>query len=78
MLVLTRYKESVMVGSPDRSGAMLKVTVLRCRDGTVRLGFECSRRVATHRLEVWDRIRACSHPDRFREHPLHKENLDDD
>ncbi len=79
MLVLTRkHKESVMVGNPDGSGATLKVTVLRCRDGTVRLGFEGPRRVAIHRLEVWERIHAASHKDRFPDHTPHNDNLDDD
>lgn len=78
MLVLTRKnKESVMVGNPDGSGATLKVTVLRCRDGAVRLGFESTRQVTIHRLEVWDRIHADSRPGRFSDHPRRNENPDD-
>lgn len=70
MLVLTRKnKESVMVGNPDGSGVRLKVTVLRCGDGAVRLGFESTKRVTIHRQEVWDRIQAGSRPDRFSDNP---------
>jgi len=74
VLILTRKnKESVIVGNPDGSGSTLKVTVLRCRDGAVRLGFESPRQVAIHRMEVWDRIHADSRPDRFSDPPRRNE-----
>ncbi len=66
MLVLSRRShESVMVENPDGSGSTLKVTVIRCRDGEVRLGFEGPARLTIHRLEIWNRIRAdvqANHP----------------
>jgi carbon storage regulator len=59
MLVLTRRsQETVVVGDIDGLEAILKVTVLRIKGGSVLLGFEAAAGVPVHRLEVWERIRA--------------------
>jgi carbon storage regulator len=59
MLVLTRKsQETVVVGGTDGFEAILKVTVLRIKGGSVLLGFEAADDVPVHRLEVWERIRA--------------------
>jgi carbon storage regulator len=59
MLVLSRKsQESVVIGGPDGSAPLLKVTVLEIRGGKVRLGFEADADLPVHRLEVWERIRA--------------------
>ncbi len=48
MLVLTRRKnESVVIGID-----CIKVTVLSCQDGRVKLGIEAPADVAVHRQEV--------------------------
>ncbi|HTU89230.1 MAG TPA: carbon storage regulator [Gemmataceae bacterium] len=58
MLVLTRKsQETVVVGGADGFEAILKVTVLRIKSGSVVLGFEAAADVPVHRLEVWERIR---------------------
>ena len=58
MLVLTRKsQETVVVGGADGFEAILKVTVLRIKSGSVVLGFEANDDVPVHRLEVWERIR---------------------
>ena len=63
MLVLTRKsKETVVVGGTDGSEAILRVTVLRIKGGSVLLGFEAADDVPVHRLEVWERIRASGAP----------------
>jgi len=63
-----------MVGNPDGSGSIIKVTVLRCRSGEVRLGFESPDRLTVHRLEVWDRIRADAQEERPSNSPLRKKH----
>ena len=64
MLVLSRKRqESVVVGGPDASERVLKVTVLEIGRGHVRLGFEADGDVRVHRWEVWERIRADTPPD---------------
>jgi carbon storage regulator len=64
MLVLSRKSnESVVVGGPEHSEHLLKVTVLEIGNGRVRLGFEANGDVPIHRLEVWERIRAGSAPE---------------
>ena len=61
MLVLTRKcQEVVVVGGADGINVLLKVTVLGIDNGKVRLGFEAPDDVPVHRLEVWERIRACA------------------
>ena len=61
MLVLTRKcQETVVVGGADGVNILLKVTVLGIDNGKVRLGFEAAEDVPVHRLEVWERIRACA------------------
>ncbi|HTU92913.1 MAG TPA: carbon storage regulator [Gemmataceae bacterium] len=63
MLVLTRKsQETVVVGGTDGSEAILRVTVLRIKGGSVLLGFEAADDVPVHRLEVWERIRASGAP----------------
>jgi carbon storage regulator len=63
MLVLTRKsQETVVVGGADGFEAILKVTVLRIKGGSVLLGFEAADDVPVHRLEVWERIRASGAP----------------
>ncbi len=58
MLVLTRKsQESVVVGGSESGEPVVTVTVLDIRGDKVRLGFEGSRAVPVHRLEVWERIR---------------------
>jgi carbon storage regulator len=61
MLVLTRKcQEVVVVGGADGFNVLLKVIVLGIENGKVRLGFEAADDVPVHRLEVWERIRACA------------------
>jgi carbon storage regulator CsrA len=63
MLVLTRKsQETVVIGGTDGSEAILRVTVLRIKGGSVLLGFEAADDVPVHRLEVWERIRASGAP----------------
>jgi carbon storage regulator CsrA len=58
MLVLSRKcEEVVVVTKPDGFEPLLKVTVLAIKNGKVSLGFESSKDVPIHRLEVWERIR---------------------
>ena len=58
MLVLTRKsQETVVVGGAEGFEAILRVTVLRIKGGSVLLGFEVAAGVPVHRLEVWERIR---------------------
>lgn len=45
-----------MVENPDGSDSTLKITVLKCSDDQVRLGFEGPARFTINRLEVWNRI----------------------
>lgn len=57
MLVLSRRSaQSVVIGAPGAQEAMVKVTVLECAGGVVRLGFEAVPEVAVHREEVWSRV----------------------
>lgn len=57
MLVLSRRSaQSVVIGAPGAQEAMVKVTVLECGGGVVRLGFEAVPEIAVHREEVWARI----------------------
>ena len=57
MLVLSRRSaQSVVIGAPGSQESMVKVTVLGCEGGVVRLGFEAVPEVAVHREEVWSRI----------------------
>ena len=64
MLVLSRKRqESVVVGGPDGSERVLKVTVLEIGHGRVRLGFEAEADLRVHRWEVWERICAGIPPD---------------
>ena len=59
MLVLTRKsQETVVVGGADGFECLLKVTVLRIKNGSVVLGFDVAADVPVHRLEVWERIQA--------------------
>jgi carbon storage regulator len=63
MLVLSRKRhQSVVVGGPDRSEHVLKVTVLEIGRGQVRLGFEAEDDLRIHRWEVWERIHAGTLP----------------
>lgn len=55
MLVFTRKsKEAVVVGGADGLEAILRITVLRIKGGSVLLGFEAADGVSVHRLEVWE------------------------
>jgi carbon storage regulator CsrA len=64
MLVLSRKRQqSVVVGGPDGSEPVLKVTVLEIGRGQVRLGFEAESDLRVHRWEVWERICAGTPPD---------------
>jgi carbon storage regulator len=57
MLVLSRRKEeSIVVGGPNHSQRLLRVTVLEIGSEHVRLGFEADKDVPIHRSEVWERI----------------------
>jgi carbon storage regulator CsrA len=57
MLVLSRKKqESVVVGGPELSQRILRVTVLEICGEKVKLGFDADPDVPVHRLEVWERI----------------------
>jgi carbon storage regulator len=59
MLVLTRKSsESVMLGNFAGLEHTIKITVMRIRGNEVRLGFESTREVLIHRLEVWERTRS--------------------
>ena len=63
MLVLSRKcQQSVVVGAPDSSERVLKVTVLEIGRGQVRLGFEAEADLRVHRWEVWERICAATPP----------------
>ena len=63
MLVLTRKsQETVVVGGTDGFECLLKVTVLRIKNGSVVLGFDVAADVPVHRLEVWERIHASAAP----------------
>ena len=59
MLVLTRR-----VGESLRIGDDVAVTVREVRGAQVRLGVEAPSRVAVHREEVYERIRAGASPAR--------------
>jgi carbon storage regulator CsrA len=57
MLLLSRkYNESVVVGSPDARGRLLRVTVIEIGNGHVTLGFEANKEIPIHRSEVWEQI----------------------
>ncbi len=59
MLVLSRKsQEAVVVGSPDGSAGLIRITVVGIRDGRVKLGFEAAVDVPVDRAEVWDRRHA--------------------
>jgi carbon storage regulator CsrA len=61
MLVLTRKNlEAVVVGGANGFEPLLKITIVEIAHGKVRLGFEARDDVPIHRLEVWERIRACA------------------
>jgi len=63
MLVLSRKNQaSIVVGGPEGSEPLLKVTVLEIRGTSVRLGFEADADLPVHRLEVWERIRDGDRP----------------
>jgi len=60
MLVLSRKSdEAVVIGGSAGFERLFKVIVLGIEGGKVRLGFEVDADVPVHRLEVWERIRAC-------------------
>jgi carbon storage regulator CsrA len=59
MLVLTRKsQETVVIGGSADFPVILKLTVLKIKGGSVRLGFEGPACVPVHRLEVWEQRRA--------------------
>ena len=59
MLVLTRKcHEAVVVEEFGGTAQKLTVTVLEIRGSRVRLGFDVDKKVAVHRLEVWERIKS--------------------
>lgn len=61
MLVLTRKcQEVIVIGGSDDVDPTVKITVLEVGNGKVRLGIEAAENVPVHRLEVWERIRACT------------------
>ena len=65
MLVLSRKnQESVVVGSPDGTECLLKVTVIRIRGGRVKLGFEADDSVPVDRAEVWEQRQSDGQPKR--------------
>ena len=51
MLVLSRRCEEVIVIQPEE-GNPIEVTILRVKDGTVRLGFQAERGVTILRKEI--------------------------
>lgn len=51
MLVLTRRETEAIVIADT-----IRVTVVRVKDGVVRLGIEADKEVPVHRLEVWERL----------------------
>lgn len=68
MLVLSRKsQESVVVGGSDGATRLLTVTVLEIAGAKVRLGFEVSKDIPVHRLEVWQRIHASDRTDGARD-----------
>jgi carbon storage regulator len=63
MLVLSRKNnESVVIGGSGGFERLVKLTVIRVRGGSVKLGFEVPGDVPVHRWEVWERIRDRSLP----------------
>ena len=57
MLVLARKtRESVVIGPAETMQALVQVTVLEVRGGTVKLGFEADDDVGVYREEVWERV----------------------
>lgn len=51
MLVLSRRCQEVIVIQPEE-GNPIEVTILRVKDGTVRLGFQAERGVTILRKEI--------------------------
>lgn len=59
MLVLSRKPlEAVVIGGADAVERLLKVTVLKFKHLSVRLGFEVAADVPIHRWEIWERIQS--------------------
>ena len=56
MLVLTRRMDERIVIGDD-----IIVTVVRIKDGKVRLGIQAPNEVAVHRKEVYDKISEAEH-----------------
>jgi len=64
MLVLSRKNnESIVIGPSRGFERLLKLTVIRIRGGTVKLGIEAADDIPVHRWEVWQRICAGALPD---------------
>jgi carbon storage regulator CsrA len=54
MLVLSRKnQESVVIGSPDGAGCLLRITVIEIRGSRVKLGFEAAVGLPIDRAELW-------------------------
>ena len=54
MLILTRnHQEKIVIGEgPDA----IVITILKVREGQVRVGIEAPRHISVHREEIFDRI----------------------
>jgi carbon storage regulator CsrA len=64
MMVLSRKNnESIVIGGSSGFERLLKLTVLRVRDGTVKFGIEVADDVPVHRWEAIQRICAGAPPD---------------
>jgi carbon storage regulator CsrA len=64
MFVLSRKSnESIVIGRSCGFERLLKLTVLRVSDGTVKIGIEVTDDVPVHPWEIWERISAGVLPD---------------
>jgi carbon storage regulator CsrA len=63
MLVLSRKcQQSVVVGNPDGSECLLKVTVIEIRGTRIKLGFEAADHVPIQRSELWGKTPVADQP----------------
>jgi carbon storage regulator len=66
MLVLSRKsQEAVVIGGSGAYARLLKITVIKISGDKVKLGFDVDGDIPVHRLEVYERIRAGSGPDKL-------------
>jgi carbon storage regulator len=63
MLVLSRNRsEVIVVGDSDEPLSCIRITVVDCGSGLVKLGIDAPSAVPVHRMEVWERSQSARSP----------------